>query len=158
LLDTLLTIYKTFVAVITGCVIGIPVGMILGYSREFYETFNPVVDFLRSIPVIAVFPIFLLIFGLSDQGRIALAVFSGSLVITIGSMNGVKNANVDRKTAAKTLNASRIQFFKDVLLFEALPQISTGIKQALSLLLIIVLVTTYPEVYIGKFKERKLIR
>lgn len=56
-------------------------------------------------------------------------------------MNGVKIANEDRKTAAKSMKATNFQLFRDVLFFEALPQISTGIKQALSLVLIIVLVT-----------------
>lgn len=141
LLDTLLTVSKTLVAIIIGCAIGIPLGMLLGYNRNFYNIFNPDVDFLRSIPTIAAFPIFLLIFGVTDLGRIALAVFSGSLIITIGSMNGVKNANEDRKRAAKSMKATNFQLFRDVLFFEALPQISTAIKQALSLVLIIVLVT-----------------
>jgi len=83
LLDMALTVAKTLVAVLIGCAIGIPLGLLLGYSRRFYDTFNPVVDFLRSIPIIAAFPIFLLLFGLSDQGRIALAVFSASLLLSI---------------------------------------------------------------------------
>jgi ABC-type nitrate/sulfonate/bicarbonate transport system permease component len=69
LLDLGATLYKTVTAVFIASAIGIPIGLLLGYSRRFYFVFQPLVDFFRSVQVVAAFPIFLLLFGLSDQAE-----------------------------------------------------------------------------------------
>jgi ABC-type nitrate/sulfonate/bicarbonate transport system permease component len=69
LLDLGATLYKTVTAVFIASAIGIPIGLLLGYSRRFYLVFQPLVDFFRSVQVVAAFPIFLLLFGLSDQAE-----------------------------------------------------------------------------------------
>lgn len=141
LLDTGYTLYKTVVSFLIAAAIGVPTGLLIGYSTRIYFTLHPMVDFFRSIPAIALFPVFLLLFGLSDQGRISIAVFSGVLIIIINSMYGVHHGNKARIIAAKTMRATPFQIFSQVVLFDALPYIFVGFRQAISLILVIVLVT-----------------
>ncbi len=139
--DLFYTLSKAVIAIILSAALGIPLGFVLGYSRVFYIIFEPLVDMLRSIPVVAAFPIFLLFLGVNDTARIALAVFSGTFIIVINTMYGVYHGNELRKNAAKVMGASNKQIFYYISLREALPYVFAGIRQSLSLVLVIVLVT-----------------
>ena len=68
--DILLTVKRTILAFIISIIIGLPLGLILGSSRKLYESFEFVIDFFRSIPATAMFPLFLLVFGIEDKSNV----------------------------------------------------------------------------------------
>jgi len=140
------TLYKTLVSFAIAAVIGVPVGLIIGYSTKAYFTLQPMIDFFRSVPTVALFPIFLLLFGLNDQARILIGMFSGVLIIILNSMYGVQNSNKARVLAARTMRATEFQIFRYVILFDALPYVFVGFRQSISVILVIVLVT---EIFFG---------
>jgi ABC-type nitrate/sulfonate/bicarbonate transport system permease component len=140
-LDIGYTLYKTLVSFVIAAAVGVPVGLLVGYSTRAYFSIQPIIDFFRSVPAVALFPIFLLLFGLNDQARILIAVFSGVMIIILNSMYGVQNSNKARVLAATTMRATQFQIFKFVILFDALPYVFVGFRQSISIILVIVLVT-----------------
>ena len=118
----------------------------LGTSAKAYESVEFVIDFFRSIPATAMFPLFLLIFGITDSSKIAVAAFSSSLIILFNTAYGVRHSKKTRVFAAKVMGASRTQIFKHISFWESLPQTFVGIRIAVSLSLIIIIVT---EMFIG---------
>jgi len=139
--DTTLTLYRTAISFTFSALVGIPLGLILGYSKTAYRMFLPVVDFFRSVPATALFPLFILFFGISDLSVFAATVFGAIFLIIINAMYGVNNANKSRIFWAKSMNASQIQIFKKIVFYDALPYVFVGLRQALSISLIIVIVT-----------------
>lgn len=139
--DLALTLYRTATSFAFSAAIGVPVGLILGYSQTAYRVFQPAVDFYRSIPATALFPLFILFFGINDSSVFASVVFGNVFLIILNAMYGVHNANKARILFTKTLNASQAQIFFKVVFYEALPYIFVGLRQALSISLIIVIVT-----------------
>lgn len=139
--DLALTLYRTGVSYGFAALIGIPAGLILGYSRIAYQIFQPVVDFFRSIPATALFPLFILLFGLGDASVFAVVVFGNAFIIVLNAMYGVHNASKSRILLAKTMRATQVQIFRKIVFYEALPYVFVGLRQALSIALVIVIVT-----------------
>ena len=129
-----------------GCAIGMPIGLLIGSSPAVYRSSFPLLDFLRSLPVTALFPLFLLLFGIGDSSKIAMAFAATVFVVILNSAYGVLQAKQSRIRAAKVFGASRQQIFRWVIFFEALPQTLVGMRTALSLALIVVIVS---EMFIG---------
>ena len=93
-----------------------------------------------------VIPLFLLIFGVSDVNKVAIAAFGALLIVVFNSAYGVINARKQRVMAARVMGASRWQIFKDVLVWESLQPSFVGLRSAVSMALVIVIVA---EMFIG---------
>jgi NitT/TauT family transport system permease protein len=104
------------------------------------------IDFFRSTPSSALIPLFLMIFGVSDINKVAIAAFGALLIVLFNSAYGVINARKQRVMAAKVMGASRWQIFKDVLVWESLQPTFVGLRSAVSMALVIVIVA---EMFIG---------
>ena len=144
--DILFTLYRVFLGFIVACLIGIPIGLLMGYSDKIYNSLEFVVEFFRSIPATALFPLFLLFFGIGDQSKIALTAWAAGFVLIINSMYGVHLGKESRIKSAKTMRMSGFTLFQKIIFPEALPQIFSGMRIAISLSLVIVVVT---EMFIG---------
>ena len=143
-------IFKTFYRMMAGYVIavgiGVPLGIVLGYWEKIYDSVEFIIDFFRSFPATAMFPLFMLAFGLGDASKIALVVFGCALLILVNTTYGVHGGSRTRKMVAETMKASEAYIMTKVVLPEALPQIAAGLRLALSMSLIIVVVL---EMFIG---------
>ncbi len=144
--DIFATLYRTVIAFILAAIAGIVLGLLLGYSKLAHSSMGTAVDFARSIPATALFPLFLLFFGIGDEAKIAVGVWAASLIIMINTAYGVRHANKVRLMVAKAYKLPQVETFTKVILPEAAPHIAAGLRIALSLTLIVVIVT---EMFIG---------
>jgi sulfonate transport system permease protein len=146
LLDFAVTVQRTLEAFLIAAIIGVPLGVLLGSNERAYRSVEFLIDFFRSTPSSALIPLFLLIFGVSDINKIAIAAFGALLIVVFNSAYGVINARKQRVMAAKVMGASRWQIFKDVLIWESLQPTFVGLRSAVSMALVIVIVA---EMFIG---------
>ena len=144
--DFIQTVLRTTYATAIAAVIAIPLGIVLGSSEKLYRSVEFVIDFFRSTPASALFPLFLVIFGVGDRTKIFVAAFGAALVILFNVAYGVMNARKTRILAAKVMGASRLQVMRDVILLESMPQTFIGLRNGVSLALVIVVVA---EMFIG---------
>ncbi|KOC87700.1 ABC transporter permease [Winslowiella iniecta] len=140
------TLYRTLMSFAFAAVIGVPLGIILGSSEKVYRSVEFLIDFFRSTPSSALIPLFLLIFGITDANKIAIAAFAAVLVIMFNSAYGVMNAKKTRLMAAQVMGISRWHIFKDIMLMESLAQTFVGLRTGVSMALVIVIVA---EMFIG---------
>jgi NitT/TauT family transport system permease protein len=144
--DFAITLWRTLQAFMIAAVIGVPLGVVLGSTEKAYRSVEFLVDFFRSTPSSALIPLFLMIFGVSDINKVAIAAFGAFLIVVFNSAYGVINARKQRVMAAKVMGASRWQIFKDVLIWESLQPSFVGLRSAVSMSLVIVIVA---EMFIG---------
>lgn len=144
--DLYKTLYRWVLGFALGILVGVPCGLLLGTSAALYRVFELPIEFFRTLPVTAVFPLFLLIFGVGDEAKIAMAFFPTFLLLVVNTSYGVSHATPERQRMAKAFGASRLQSFRWITCREALPQIFIGLRLALSLSLI---VTVVSEMFIG---------
>ena len=146
LTDFAVTVWRTLQAFVIAAVVGVPLGVLLGSNERVYRSVEFLIDFFRSTPSSALIPLFLLIFGVSDVNKVAIAAFGAFLIVIFNSAYGVINARKQRVMAAKVMGASRWQVFKDVLIWESLQPSFVGLRSAVSMALVIVIVA---EMFIG---------
>jgi len=144
--DFFATVYRTLVSFGIAVAIGVPLGVMLGSSVNAYRSVEFLVDFFRSTPSSALIPLFMLIFGISDHNKIAIAAFAAVLLVLFNSAYGVMNAKKTRVMAAQIMGVSRWHVFKDVMLMESLAQTFVGLRTGVSMALVIVIVA---EMFIG---------
>jgi NitT/TauT family transport system permease protein len=140
------TLLRTFEAFASAAIVGVPVGILLGSNQRAYQSVEFLVDFFRSTPSSALIPLFMMIFGVTDLNKVAIAAFASILVILFNSAYGVMNARKQRVMAARVMGANRWQIFKDVLIWESLQPIFVGLRSGVSMALVIVIVA---EMFIG---------
>ena len=146
LTDFAVTVRRTLEAFAISALVGVPLGVLLGSNERAYRSVEFLIDFFRSTPSSALIPLFLLIFGVSDVNKVAIAAFGALLIVLFNSAYGVMNARKQRIMAAKVMGATRWQIFKDVLIWESLQPSFVGLRSAVSMALVIVIVA---EMFIG---------
>lgn len=144
--DFLITIRRTLLAFGIAVVICVPLGLMLGSSTRLYRSFEFVIDFFRSTPASALFPLFLVILGVGESTKIAVAAFGAGLLILFNTAYGVMNARKTRQAAARVMGASPLRVMMGVTLMESLPQTFVGMRSGVSFSLVIVIVA---EMFIG---------
>lgn len=144
--DFMGTLKRTLLAFAAAALLGVPVGIVLGSDRRIYQGFEFGIDFFRSTPATALFPLFLLIFGIGEESKVGVAAFSAWLVIVFNVAYGVMNARPTRILAAKVMGASRLRIFRDVMFYESLPQTCVGLRLGVSYALVVIIVA---EMFIG---------
>jgi ABC-type nitrate/sulfonate/bicarbonate transport system permease component len=142
----MVTLERTLYAFAIATAAGMPLGIALGSNERAYRSVEFLIDFFRSTPASALIPLFLLIFGINDINKVAIAAFGAFLIVIFNCAYGVINARKQRVAAAKVMGATRWQIFKDVLFWESLQPTFVGLRSAVSMALVIVVVA---EMFIG---------
>jgi NitT/TauT family transport system permease protein len=123
---------STGTAFALACIIAVAAGLLaglwLGLRRFAGDVADPILGTLYSIPKITLYPIILLVFGLSLSATVAFGVIHGIFPVAIFTMNGLRNvAPVHRKTA-RMLRLSPVATVATILVPAALPEILTGVR------------------------------
>lgn len=118
--------------------VGVPLGLILGWFRPAYQALNPMIQIMRPISPIAWIPVAILWFGIDDTAPIFLIFLASVFPITVSSMAAVQNMQLVYLRAAQNFGVTGMQLFRRVILPAALPQIITGIRIALGIAWLVV--------------------
>ena len=118
--------------------VGVPLGLFLGWFRPAYQAFNPLIQILRPISPIAWIPLAILWFGVSDAAPVFLIFLASVFPITVSSTDAVRNLEPVYIRAARNFELGRIQLFSRVILPGSLPRIITGIRIALGVAWLVV--------------------
>ena len=121
-------------------------GAVLYFSNNAYDSLSPLMDFFRSIPATALFPLFLLFFGISDLTHIALSVWICSLYFALYVSKGLRGTSEGAVVMAKTLKKNCWEILFHVRFKEALPVIFVGIRTIVTMTIIVILLA---EMFVG---------
>ncbi|HMH49272.1 MAG TPA: ABC transporter permease [Candidatus Acidoferrum sp.] len=124
-----------------GSLVGIALGLLAGAIKWVDDVVDPWVAAIYPIPKSALFPLFLLWFGLGDSSKIVTISVGVLFLVLINTVTGVKSINPLLLKAAQDLGATRAQVFVKVILPGALPNIFTGLRLGIGMALILVFIT-----------------
>lgn len=119
-------------------IIGVPLGLVLGWFRPAFAALNPFIQILRPISPIAWIPVAILWFGVKDTAPIFLIFLASVFPIAVSSMSAVQNMQQVYLRAAQNFGLKGLPLFRRVILPAALPQIITGIRIALGVAWLVV--------------------
>lgn len=138
--DLGLTTARTLASFTLSVLVGVPVGLTMGFLKPLYRSLEFLVDFLRSIPPIALFPLFLLAFGAGETAKVGVALYGCALIMIINCVYGVLNAPSLHRILAAACGLSEWQILWKIVLPGSLPQVFVGMRTALSLSLVLIIV------------------
>lgn len=122
------SIIRVCAGVFFGTLIGVPLGLGMGLSSKIRGLFDPIVEFMRPIPPLALIPLMILWFGIGEESKIILLFLAAVFIMTIAARSGASSVNITKVHAAYSLGASKRQLLQHVILPNALPAIFTGIR------------------------------
>ena len=111
--------------------IGVPLGMLMGWSRRAEALVNPVFLLLRPIPPLAWIPLAIVWLGLGDAAKVLVIWFAAFVPAVINSYAGVRSIEPHLVEAARSLGLTRTMLVREVLFPGALPLIFTGLRLSL---------------------------
>lgn len=114
-----------------GCLFGIPLGFAMGLNNWLRGWFDPIVEFMRPVPPLALIPLIIIWFGIGEQGKISLLFLAALWIMTIAARSGVSGVNISKVHAAYSLGATKRQLLMKVILPNSLPEIFTGARVAM---------------------------
>ncbi len=114
-----------------GSLVGIPLGYAMGLSGWFRGWFDPIVEFMRPVPPLALIPLVIIWFGIWETGKIILLFLAALWIMTIAARAGVSGVNISKIHAAYSLGASKWQIMRHVIMPNSLPEIFTGARVAM---------------------------
>jgi NitT/TauT family transport system permease protein len=132
------SLFRVSAGFLLALVIGIPLGLLIGWFGRAFKAFNPVIQILRPISPIAWIPVAILWFGVSDLAPIFLIFLASLFPIMTASISAVQNIQLVHLRAAQNFGVSGRTLFKKVIFPAALPQILTGVRLALGIAWLVV--------------------
>ncbi|MDI6790967.1 MAG: ABC transporter permease [Thermodesulfobacteriota bacterium] len=134
------TLYELVIAIGASALVGIPLGVIMGWNRPAEYALDPFIWLLYSTPLVSFWPLFIIWLGIGANAIIALAFLFSIVQIVINTMVGVKGIDPVLVRCARSFNARAVDLFFKVTLPGALPMIVAGLRLALGRALIGVIV------------------
>jgi taurine transport system permease protein len=125
------SLFRVIAGFVFGAIIGIPLGYAMGLSNWFRGWFEPIVEFMRPVPPLALIPLVIIWFGIGETGKIILLFLASLWIMAISARAGVSGVNITKVHAAYSLGASKIQILRHVIVPNSLPEIFTGARVAM---------------------------
>ena len=117
--------------------IAIPAGILLGTSDLAYRMSRFTIDFLRTIPPVALIPLALLLYGATPKMAFVLIVFGSVWPLLLQSMYGVHQVDPAARDVARSYRLSRMDRARFIVLPSAAPFVATGIRLAATISLLL---------------------
>ncbi len=125
------SLFRVIAGFFFGALIGIPLGYAMGLSDWFRGWFEPIVEFMRPVPPLALIPLVIIWFGIGEVGKIILLFLASLWIMAISARAGVSGVNISKVHAAYSLGASKLQIMRHVIMPNSLPEIFTGARVAM---------------------------
>jgi taurine transport system permease protein len=125
------SLFRVIVGFVCGALVGIPLGYAMGLSGWFRGWFDPIVEFMRPVPPLALIPLIIIWFGIGENGKIILLFLAALWIMAIAARAGVSGVAISKVHAAYSLGASKWQIMRHVIVPNSLPEIFTGARVAM---------------------------
>lgn len=132
------TLKRIFVGFLGAAVVGVPMGIVVGYLPLLEKLFHPVVTFGRSIAAISLLPLFIAWFGIGELSKMMLIGIASFWVVLTYTISSVKYVDPLLLRAARSMDTPATEIFLHVVLPAALPRVFTGLRVALGVAFMVI--------------------
>ncbi len=125
------SLFRVIVGFVLGALVGIPLGYAMGLSDWFRGWFDPIVEFMRPVPPLALIPLVIIWAGIGETGKIVLLFLAALWIMAIAARSGVSGVRISKVHAAYSLGASKVQIMRHVIIPNSLPELFTRARVAM---------------------------
>lgn len=131
LYDIAVSTRRVFIGVAVGIALAVPVGFLIGWFKGAKAFADPLVNFFRALPPIALIPLVIVYFGVDEPAKLAILIYASFFSGVIVMSEGVSQTNPLFVRVARTLGASPAEVFARVIVPLTVPHILTALRVAL---------------------------
>jgi NitT/TauT family transport system permease protein len=131
--ESLVTTYATLGGFALSVLFGIPMALMIAYSRTVESFVYPLLVFSQSVPKIAIAPLFVVWFGFGIVPKIIAAFMLGFFPVVVSTVVGFKSVESEMLDLARSMKAGRLRTFVHISFPQALPSIFAGLKVSITL-------------------------
>jgi len=110
--------------------VGVPIGILLGWYKRLNQAFGPIIASLYTTPRLALMPLFIIWLGLGNTSKIALVFLSAVFPIIINLVMGMRSIDGNLVKVAKSYNANQWQIFRTIAMPMSVPFLITALQLA----------------------------
>ena len=140
-LQILVSMKRALAGYVLAAAVFVPLGIFMGLSPTVYRFFEVIVEMLRPVPPPVMIPVALLFFGLGDEMKVFVIFFSCAWPILLNTIDGVRGVDWVLLNTARSFGLSRGKIIWQVILPACSPQIMTGLRVSLPIMLILVVIS-----------------
>lgn len=122
---------KAFGIGLAIALIGVPLGVFIGSIRRLDLALDPIINALYSTPMVALTPLFVIIFGLGLPATAAVVALMAVFPLLILTIEGIKTVDKSLLRATQSFGANRREIYRDVMLPSIVPFIVSGLRLAI---------------------------
>ena len=131
LADIWMSTQRVFIGVLLGVALAVPVGFGLGWYRGVRSFIDPVINFFRALPPIALIPLVIVYFGIGETAKIAILFYASFFAGVIVMYEGIAQISPIFVRVAKTLGATDLEIFARIIVPLTVPHMLTAVRVAL---------------------------
>jgi NitT/TauT family transport system permease protein len=131
--ESLVTTYATLGGFALSIAFGVPMALLIAYSRTVESFVYPLLVFSQSVPKIAIAPLFVVWFGFGIIPKVICAFMLGFFPVVVSTVAGFKSVDADMIDLARSMRASKLATFMRISLPQALPSLFAGLKVSVTL-------------------------
>jgi NitT/TauT family transport system permease protein len=125
---TLISLQRVALGLLVSTAVGVVLGLFIGYFKLFDRVLNLLFQAFRQLSAFALFPVFILLFGLGELSKTIIIFWASLWPILLNTSSGVKNVDPLLIRSAKSMGASKLFIFINIILPAAAPEVFTGIR------------------------------
>ncbi len=130
-MDVWMSTQRVFIGVTLGIVVAVPVGFVLGWYRAMRDFIEPLVNFFRALPPIALIPLVIVYFGVDETAKIVILFYASFFSGVIVMYEGIAQISPIYVRVARTLGATDGEIFRKVIVPLTVPHMLTALRVAL---------------------------
>ncbi|MFE4754966.1 ABC transporter permease [Streptomyces mirabilis] len=141
--DAVPSLVNFFAGYLLACVLGVGLGLVMGRLHLLSDALHPLVELVRSLPGVALVPVALLLLGANDEMRISLIAFGSVWVVLLNTADAIRGVDPLLDDVSGAFHLSRWHRLSRVVIPAASPQIFAGLRIALSIALVVMIVSEF---------------
>jgi sulfonate transport system permease protein len=138
--NLLISLRRMGVGLLIGLPIGFAFGIVAGLSRLGEELVDSTMQALRVVPFVSLVPLFMLWFGIGEDSKVALVAFGVAFPVYLNTYSGIRSVDAKLIEAARVFGVGRAGLLRQVIVPGALPSILVGVRYALGIAVIALVV------------------
>lgn len=123
-----ISLQRAFLGFALAIIVNIPLGLFVGWYKGVERTLEPILKLFMQIPGLALFPLFILFFGIGELSKVLIIFYACMWSILLNTISGVRNVDPLFVKSARSMGASNFALFRKVVLPAAVPPVLTGVR------------------------------
>jgi NitT/TauT family transport system permease protein len=129
--DVWMSTQRVFLGVSLGILLAVPVGFVLGWYRGVRGFIDPLINFFRALPPIALIPLVIVYFGIEETAKVVILFYAAFFAGVIVMYEGIAQISPIYVRVARTLGARDVEIFLKVIVPLTVPHMLTALRVAL---------------------------